>query len=316
MGFIDNIHRETQRRGLMVERVVNKGNFAQLALTRKNLIRQVMVKFRPLCERLFGMDFKAEGLSSERLQHFLEQVPLKNLNQTGIANLLKNLDHPLTRSLVSDLTYPKTSFFRHPAQYHAFLTAFEKIFASDPKSVRIWVPGCSDGSESYSAAMILKKEGYANGKRPVKVVASDVSAVEIDRAKRGKYVYLDPRLELFSGNDEIIAAHSEYVVSDKHVDVVTPEIYDMIEHRVDNLFASNIQGQFDVISCHWVLYHFTAQAKLRAKEIILAKLKPGGFLVTSEVAFKDDVRLQALPLPSTDPVNKQGYRVYIYRGAV
>ncbi len=91
--------------------------------------------------------------------------------------------------LYHDLLIPVTSFFRDPA---VFKTLCKEVFPAIVKNkpngepIRIWVAGCSNGSEAYSMAICLK-EYLDDEPRKVQIFASDLSEPAVERARAGIY---------------------------------------------------------------------------------------------------------------------------------
>lgn len=104
---------------------------------------------------------------------FLEQNPLE------INNLFKELLIGVTR------------FFRDTEAFVALKRRLmQKISENDPPidNLRVWVPGCSNGEEAYSIA-ILVQECINTVKRPlnVQIFGTDIDEAAINRARAGIY---------------------------------------------------------------------------------------------------------------------------------
>ncbi|HEX7847332.1 MAG TPA: chemotaxis protein CheB, partial [Chitinophagaceae bacterium] len=89
--------------------------------------------------------------------------------------------------LYKDLLINVTSFFRDPAVYQALI---KKIFPALLKNrkesdiLRIWVPACANGEESYSLAICLFD--YLKAKSltiPVQIFGTDLNETAIERAR-------------------------------------------------------------------------------------------------------------------------------------
>jgi len=94
-------------------------------------------------------------------------------------------------ALCEDILIHVTGFFREP---ESFLALAEQVFPRilDPKppdeSIRVWVPGCSTGEETYSIAMVLLEcLGDRAGRMPVQIFGTDISTVSIEKARTGLY---------------------------------------------------------------------------------------------------------------------------------
>jgi chemotaxis protein methyltransferase CheR len=146
-----------------------------------------------------------------------------------------------------------------------------------PGSVRIWSAACSSGQEPYSISMMVeeyKRQAMGTLARPVQVVATDLSSIVLDQARRGEY----DRLSILRGLsqdrlDRYFETPSEGVWRAKSF------IRDRIEFRPLNLLDSYTGlGKFDIVFCRNVLIYFNAELKRQIMQKIHASLKPQGIL--------------------------------------
>ena len=84
------------------------------------------------------------------------------------------------QELLDRVTVQETGFFRHPDQFAAL--AREVLPALDGPVV-VWSAGCANGQEAYSLAMELAASGLPDWQ----VVATDISAAAVARARAGRY---------------------------------------------------------------------------------------------------------------------------------
>jgi len=84
-------------------------------------------------------------------------------------------------ALVERTVVGETSFWRHPEQ----LRALRQVAFGAPEPLSIWSAGCATGEEPYSVAMALLEAGRAG--RGDRILATDVSARALDRAREGRY---------------------------------------------------------------------------------------------------------------------------------
>ena len=85
----------------------------------------------------------------------------------------------LRRALLDRLTINVTTFFRDPQRWADVDQLVIPGLGPEP---RVWNPGCADGSETCSLAMLLLE----SGRRP-RIWATDVNAARIERARSGAY---------------------------------------------------------------------------------------------------------------------------------
>ena len=94
-------------------------------------------------------------------------------------------------ALCEDILIHVTGFFREPDAFQALAREiFPKVFDNKApgESIRVWVPGCSTGEETYSVAMVLLESlGDRVGSLPIQMFGTDISEVAIEKARAGVY---------------------------------------------------------------------------------------------------------------------------------
>lgn len=232
---------------------------------------------------------------------WINRILDRNLHPLDAAQAIFNLENPLTQELLGFLDVPNTSFFRDN-QHEVFCQVFDEIFAnrSAGEPLRIWVPGCSRGHEVYSLAMTLHRKGY-HEKAKIEILGTDILEKSIRIARGGQYFHLDERedLPLYAETRELIHRTFRGYFEEHpetHYYQVRPEIMPMVSFALDNITYSNVQGPFDVISCHSLLMHLERAASRRARKHMIDNLKSGGYIVSSENNFRglDPEILQAV----------------------
>ncbi|MEA3493772.1 MAG: CheR family methyltransferase [Candidatus Margulisiibacteriota bacterium] len=210
-------------------------------------------------------------------------------------------------------TFNMSSFFRNRHQVRALRQVLSKVFErSSSKPIRIWVPGCSDGREPYSIAMLIREKGY-HLSRKIEILATDVDPKIIMLAAQGVYQQLDGRKEAGVSaeedkNGELIARYQAKYFRPVRGDLlaVKDEVKGMVRFRVDDLLGSRVDGQFDVVSFHNVLMHLSDVDKVAVVDVLMGKIDHGGFLVTNDAIFKVFNNLSRLPVEE----NAYGYSAY------
>ncbi len=191
-----------------------------------------------------------------------------------------NLLHRDTReveSLYQDLLINVTSFFRNPEAfaalrqvvYPAILQA--RTSASGP--VRIWVPGCSTGEETYSHAISLVEFlGEERADIPIQVFGTDLSESAIQRARAGVYkenIEADvtpARLRRF-----FYKADGGYQIK--------KTIRDLCIFSTQNVFNDPPFSRMDLVSCRNVMIYLSQSLQKRVVPIFHYALNPTGFLM-------------------------------------
>src|SRR5437899_11570937 len=122
--------------------------------------------------------------------------------------------HPAeVEALHEDVLIKVTSFFRDPAAFEALKAeVFPGILKhrSPEEPIRVWVPGCSTGEETYSQAIaLLEFLGHRSADIPIQLFGTDLSQESIGKARAGIYTesivvdVLPERLRRFFANEEV-----------------------------------------------------------------------------------------------------------------
>ncbi|WP_437727509.1 CheR family methyltransferase [Sorangium sp. So ce861] len=154
-------------------------------------------------------------------------------------------------ALIDVLVVGETYFFRELAQLEVAVAELVAPRVSAGERPRIWSAACSTGEEPFTIAMLLAERGLL-GK--VDLVASDISARSLSRARAGVY---GPRSIRSNAPPPPFATRWLEVTPDRVV--VSAELKEAIDWRRINLLeASDVAslGQFDVIVCRNVLIYF------------------------------------------------------------
>jgi chemotaxis protein methyltransferase CheR len=159
--------------------------------------------------------------------------------------------------VINAITTNLTAFFRE-AHHFDFLAEqvipelIEKNKAS--KRLRIWSAGCSSGEEAYSIAMILKDELPDFEQWDVKILATDLDANVLVKAKQGVY-----QQNAITG---ISSAHLQrYCFKGQGANSGSVKMSDELRNiiyfkRLNLLHDWPMTGKFDVIFCRNVVIYF------------------------------------------------------------
>jgi len=263
------------------------------------------------------------GLPVERLTNavpfcdWVEHLRADNQDLALSVYRLIDANDPLTQRLVEYLFVGMTSFFRHHAQNAAFQKAFEHLFETrrsldNASPVRVWVPGCSTGNEAYTIAILLKDKGYDRLGIPLDVLGTDIVSSNVEKARAGRYYYTDDRVDrlMDTGTEELLDDHREYFYDDAsgRNTYVRDDIRAMVRFEVDNLLYTQVKGEFDVISCHHVLEHFSQEMRGQAAAFLISRLRTGGFLVSNDRIFRQAGGLRQV-------FEENGYAAYVKTAA-
>jgi len=222
-------------------------------------------------------------LSAEK-DYLLESrlLPLaRRHGMTSLGELATRLRQPGSASLAiavtEAMTTNETFFFRDRIPFdHLRDTVIPALVAarSREKRIRIWCTAAASGQEPYSIAMLLKAlGGQLNGFR-VDIVATDLSADVIDRAKAGIYSQFEVQRGL------PIQLLVKYFSKSGDAWEIVPELRGMVQFRTLNLLNDfSPLGQFDVVFCRNVLIYFDQPTKVGVLERIARQMPRDGYLM-------------------------------------
>jgi two-component system, chemotaxis family, CheB/CheR fusion protein len=181
------------------------------------------------------------------------------------------------QALYQDLLINVTSFFRNPEAFAALrqivYPAIMKARTSASGPVRVWVPGCSTGEETYSHAISLVEFlGEERADIPIQVFGTDLSESAIQRARAGVYkenIEADvtpARLRRFFHR-----ADGGYQI--KKI------IRDLCIFSTQNVFNDPPFSRMDLVSCRNVMIYLSQSLQKRVVPIFHYALNPTGFLM-------------------------------------
>jgi len=172
------------------------------------------------------------------------------------------------------LTTNETYFFREPRHFE-FMERQLRNWLGQPQSqpLRVWSAAGSSGEEAYSIAMVL--EDLLRG-RAWEVLASDISARVLERARAGHYPMERAR--------HIPSAYLQRFCLKGHGKqaqtlLIERNLRNKVHFQQINLNARlPAIGQFDLVFLRNVLIYFNGDTKREVIARILSVLRPGGWL--------------------------------------
>ncbi|MGN6550634.1 MAG: CheR family methyltransferase, partial [Pararhizobium sp.] len=177
--------------------------------------------------------------------------------------------------LFQDLLIGVTSFFRDSEQFEALeREVIPKLFENKGLDdvVRVWVPGCSTGEETYSIAMLLREQmGKNHGGPKLQVFASDIDERALEVARIGRYpasvaenVSPNRLRRFFSREDGTYRVNSEL----REICLFSPH----------NILRDPPFSRLDLISCRNLLIYLGADLQERVIPLFHYSLRDGGYL--------------------------------------
>ena len=179
-----------------------------------------------------------------------------------------------TDVLVDLLVVNETYFFREIDQLRAFVERLLPRVLAQQDRARVWCAASSSGEEPLTLAMLLEERGLLGR---VDIVASDISARVLARAKEGVYrerscrvLTPDRRAAHFVQHDEADAVR------------VRRELVRAVRFERVNLFDFGRVGElgvFDAILCRNALIYFRDESVMRLITRFSESLVPRGVLM-------------------------------------
>jgi len=205
----------------------------------------------------------------------------RKIGAAGLAELVVRLKSPGAEPLVVDVVEAMTTnesfFYRDKIPFDHFRDSIlpEMIKArASQRRIRIWCAAASTGQEPYSLAMILRemKEKLAGWR--IAILATDLSAEVLEKARAGIYSQFEVQRGL------PIQMLVKYFTQTGDTWQIAPEIRAMVQYRPVNLLADFASlGGFDVVFCRNVLIYFDAGSRRRVIDNLYERLTPGGYLL-------------------------------------
>jgi chemotaxis protein methyltransferase CheR len=198
----------------------------------------------------------------------------------GLSQLVLSLKQPkaerLTDEVVQAMMTNESFFFRDKVPFEHFRdTVMPALLAarSEQRRIRIWCAAASSGQEPYSLAMSLKEMQHAIAGWRIEILATDLSAEVLEKAKAGIYSQFEVQRGL------PIQLLIKYFTQVGEAWQIAPDIRAMVRYRQLNLLSDfSHLGPFDVVFCRNVLIYFDQQTKIGVLERIARIIERDGYL--------------------------------------
>ena len=174
---------------------------------------------------------------------------------------------------------------------------FEQLIQHPMRKIRIWSAAASTGQEAYSLVMLIKhlidKPQWTGKVSPsqFEIIASDISATTIEKAKEAKY----SKIEISRGLPDFYI--QSYFRQDGFYSYLNEDVKRHVNFRVFNLMDPFPFGTFDLILCRNVLIYFPEETKLKLYQKFETALKPDGFFLLggseSMIGYKSPLQRKA-----------------------
>src|SRR5262245_62117674 len=204
-------------------------------------------------------------------RHGFESVEALVLRLRGRGN------ERLLGELIEAMTINETFFFRdgHPFEVLRQSVLPELVRRrAEVRCLNIWSAACSSGQEPYSVAILLRHHFPALSGWNVRLMASDLSAAMLARARQGRY----SELEISRGlPPELLEAYFH-----KQTDgwQIRDDLRRMVEFRPINLSGAWPElPPLDLVLLRNVLIYFDVPTRQQILERVRKVLQPDGYLL-------------------------------------
>jgi len=255
--------------------------------------------FQYLCgflKRRAGLVLTAEKtyLAESRLSPIMRRLGHPSLD--SMAEALRAGHSPTLESAVTEaMVTNETSFFRDRIPFDRLkaLILPRLIEARGAtKRLNIWCAAASTGQEPYSIAMVLKDlESQLRGWR-LEILATDISASVLEKARSGVYSQFEVQRGL------PIQQLVRNFVQEGETWRISAELRSLVRYRELNLLDDfSALGTFDIIFCRNMLIYTDRETKIDILGRLAHSLSPDGALVlgAAETVLGLTEALRAVP---------------------
>jgi chemotaxis protein methyltransferase CheR len=201
----------------------------------------------------------------------------------------------LLAEIVEAMTINETFFFRdaHPFEVlrRNVLPELVRRRAAE-RCLNVWSAACSSGQEAYSVAMLLRHHFPALSGWNVRLIASDLSTVMLERARRGRYSELEVSRGL---SPELLQAYFRKVEGGWEI---RDELRRMVEVRPINLSGAwPALPPLDLVLLRNVLIYLDVPSRKGILDRVRGVLRPDGYLMLGGAETTHNLNDGFVPVP-------------------
>ena len=239
-------------------------------------------------------------LVESRLSPLCRRFEIETLSQLVIA-LKGGRMASLENAVIEAMTTNETFFFRDKGPFDLFRDVLLPRYLAaraSTRRLRIWCAAASTGQEPYSLAMLLNEASSRLSGWQVEIVATDISAEVLEKAKAGLYNQFEVQRGL------PIQLLVKYFKQTGDQWQISQQIRSMVDYRPLNLIKEfGHLGTFDIVYCRNVLIYFDKTTKTNVLHRLANTMTPDGALLLG--AAETVIGLSEALVP--DPVNRGLY---------
>ena len=194
-----------------------------------------------------------------------------------VGALVAGHDPELVERTIDALLNNETFFYRDFTAFELFaqraLDRIAKTHHAD-RHLRLWCAGCSTGQEAYTLAMIFAERPDRWRSWQIEIVASDISAYAIERAREGFYTQFEIQRGL------PVKQMMRWFTSEDGGWRVSPILRHAVRFQQHNLMDAPPAGaKFDAILCRNVLIYFSSRVRRSVFARLAAVIAADGVLM-------------------------------------
>jgi len=196
------------------------------------------------------------------------------------AALFAELPHPpeeLAQAITEAMTTNESSFFRDRAPFDHFRDTLVPALCAaraDTRRLRIWCAAAACGQEAYSLAILLDAMGLAADGWKIDLIATDLSAAAIARAREGLYSQYEVQrgMPVQMLLDHFTPDGGSWRIAERLRRRIVFRTFNLLDHF-------GWLGQMDIIFCRNALIYFDAHTRNDVTAKLARALAPDGALV-------------------------------------
>ena len=202
-----------------------------------------------------------------------------------IRDLIINQPH-IAQELQKELQITYTRLFREPAFFRKVIQ-LAKVIQHKKSGIRIWHAGCSNGSEAYSLAILLKEENILD---KCIIYATDINRKALTQARRGVLSIKDIQSTIGDYSTAGGKYHlTEYFNFNGESAVLKTSILNQIQFAKHELGKDHPFNEFDIIICRNMLIYYQNFHQQKLVAAMKNSLFSGGYLGLSNCESLDEI---------------------------
>ncbi len=228
--------------------------------------------------KVINIDLK--GYKIKRVQRRTDSIMRRYdvANYEECLTLLKN-DPKFKEAYLDHFTINTSEFYRNPQNFkYLEENIFPELFKQS-KRIKIWSAPCSNGSEPYTLAIILKNLNY--NKNQYKILASDIDLNILEDAKNALY---NPN-SVQNVPDIILERYFNRVSETPIRYKLNEEIINKVIFEQKNLINDSYTKGWDLILSRNFFIYLTSNIKEMLTHKFTEALNPGGYLFLGNTEF-------------------------------